>query len=399
MMSDIKEESTREIPEGELAPAPTQCTGPAWEGEPLSDRIVEGHAVAGCQESAEFSDKRATRLLPGAETSGDPTGSVGVLTGSLLESRGVYPSANNISTDLVNQSCLNPVQNAGDNGGVTTPLSGPPEIRCMDEVDDSTAAAQYAEEGTATPCGGLKHTDDHNIEQTINQDHATPGMDGFQELLLAAMRQSDAERAQDRESARNFRRFRQPSPLEQQEGIVHPPIVSTPAKTQPPTATSSSASDRGEVECIRGDSVCIANDVTVESADPSSASLALTPPSKPDAVKPGVVERQWVRYLSPEGYAYLYDEVTGESEWVVSGEEETQPQSPQTEDATSGAMNGDSENTGHVFGEQDRRKDLLVTACIETGERSAIAHPVEGESVGTCEASPWSQDTSDPDAR
>eukprot|EP00752_Nemacystus_decipiens_P011913 g10564.t1 len=132
------------------------------------------------------------------------------------------------------------------------------------------------------------------------------------------------------------------------------------------------------------------NDVAVESTAPGS-----------DVVEPVVVESQWVRYLSPEGYPYLYDEVTGESVWVVSGEDEAQ--SPQTEepsgDTTDGREHWTQGDARQTLGERDGHKDLLGTARMEEGERSTTVHPAEGESVGTCEVSQWSQDTSGPDAR
>lgn len=368
MRCEDMSDSKRNLPAVELTPAPIKGNGPAWEGKPLSGRRVEDCAAGRCQESAEVSGK----------------------------------CANNTST-----LCLNAFQNTGGNGGIIT-LSGPTGTRCLTAVDASTAAAQSAEEGTATPCGGSEHTDDHDVEQNINLNLATPddnlgqgSLDGFQELLQAAMQQSDAERAQDRESARNFRRVRQPSSLEQQHGPANQPIVSTPAEIQPPITTRSSASDHGEAECISAGSVHIANNATNESTDSRSLSSAVVPTLEFDLVAPVVVGRRWVRYLSPEGYAYLYDEVTGESEWAVSGEEAAQ--SPQTEeptrDTTSGAMQGEMVDTGHVFGEQDGHKDLLGIDCTRTQERNTTVYPAKDESVGTCEVSQWSRDISGPDAR
>lgn len=374
----------------ELALAPIQGNGPAWEEKSLCDNVVEDRAVAGCQGSAEFSDENAKRLPPGGGASRDPTSST--------ERREESPSVNNTSICLVDQ-------NDGDNGATTLPA--PPETRCVAEADDPTAAAQSTEEETATPCGGLEHTDDDDVEKSISPGHATPeqkgpdSFDGFQELLQAAMRQSDAERAHDRESARNFRRIRQPSPLGQKHRPVDRPIISTPTETQRPPTTRSSASDRSGAECIPADSARTANDVAVDSTNSSSSSPALVHTPEPDALKPVVVERQWVRYLSPDGYPYLYDEMTGESEWVGFDEEEAQ--APQNEepirDATSNAMHAEPGTTGRVLDEQDGHKDLVAPACTETGEKNTLVYPAEGESVGTCEVSQWSQDTSGPDAR
>lgn len=392
-------ESTRKPPAGELTPAPTQGKGRAWEKEPLFTRVVEDRAAAVSQESAELSDKSAKRLLPGAEAPRAPASSIEVVNDYLEPRKVSSPSTKSTSTGLVDQFRLGTITNAGDEEGITT--LRPPEISCT---------TQSAEEGIVTPCGGLGRTDDRDVDQYIDQNDATSeqsleqgSLAGFQELLQAAMRQSDAERAQDRESARNFRRIRQAPPLEQLQVPVDQPITSTSAETQKPTTTSCSANVRSEAECIPADSTGVGSDVAVESADLPSSSLALAATPQPDVAQPVVVERQWVRYLSPEGYPYLYDEVTGESEWAASGE--WGGQSPQTEEptrdatTTSGEVHGEPGDTSHAFGEQDESKDLHDTACIEAGERSTMAYPAEGESVDTCEVSQWSQDTSGPDAR
>ena len=169
--------------------------------------------------------------------------------------------------------------------------------------------------------------------------------------------------------------------------------------------TTGSASVDKEAERIPADSVHGGNHVAVESTDSGSSPSALTPTPQPDGVKTVAVERQWVRYLSPEGFPYLYNEVTGESEWVVSGEGE--PQSPQTEEPTGhtegGAMHWEPGDTRHEFDKQEGHRDLLRTTSMETGEMGSAAYRAEGESADTCEVPHWSrdssQDTSGPDAR
>lgn len=404
-MIDLKDR-TRKLPAGELVPAPIQGNGPAWEGRSLSDMVVEDRATAGCQESAELSDKGATRLPSEVESSIDLLGSIEMLRDE-LDSRRSSGSLADITSTGGDQCCLNTFQNAGDEGGINA-LPGPPETRCMAEVSGSIATDQSAKEGTTSFCRGLERTDVHDVEHKVNPDHATPGqsvrqgsLNSFKELLQAAMRHSDAERAQDRESARNFGRVRQPFP-EQQQGPVDQPIISTPAKEQPPTEASSSASNHSEVECAPADSVRVANDVAVESTDSGSPLSSMHPAQQPDERIPEVAKHQWVRYLSPEGYPYLYDQVTGESEWVVSGEEEAQ--SPQAEEPTretqSGANHAKPGNTGHDLGDRFGNKERLGgTACIEEGERGTTAYPAESDSVPSCEMSQWSQDTAGPDAR
>lgn len=401
------EESARKSPPGELTPAPAQGNGPAWEGKILSDGAVEGRAAEWCPKSVKLSDKRAKSPLPGAEASRYPTSSIDMLNDS-LEPRGVssppFSSTNDASADLVGQS-------AGDEGGITS-FAGLPETNCMaTAVEGSTAAAQSLDE-RAAPCKDVAVTDGHDVEKNIHPDNAPPELklgqsssDGFHELLQAAMRQSDAERAQDRESARNFRRGRQSSPLEQQQKPVDQPVICTAAEPRPPTATGSGASVRSKVDCIPAGSVSSGNDAAVEGSNSDQSPSALVPTPQRDVAKPAVVRRQWVRYLSPEGYPYLYDEVTGDSEWDVSGEEEARSPRPQeptgeaTGDTFGGGMHGEPGDTRHALGERDARKDLLDTACVETGETGTTVHPAEGESVGTCEVSQWSGDTSGPDAR
>lgn len=446
-MDDINK-GAKVRPAAEFVPAPeaVQGSGPAWEGQPLS------RAVVGCQESAEDRsvpllpsiENSHERLLAAAETARDPT-RAGVLnrnsteleglneTGcegkdtsgrlrcpssngsdvATLSPRGVSSSAENNSTGQVfDHSCFNGNRKAG-RPGVTNTLSGSPKAGSTVGVDASITA-QLVEGRAASVCGGLQHTDAVcDTEPNINPDRDTPedksvtdaaaeqrsgqggDIDDFQELLQAAMRQSDAERAHDRKSARSLRRCQQSSP--RQQGPVDQPSISTPEAKQLATTTPNNrTSDCGQDECRQGGTARVPNDITSESIE-SSLPSALTPAPELNAG-----ERQWVRYLSPEGYAYLYDEVTGDSEWVMSGDEEGQ--SPQAQEpagtTTRGAGHGELGSTGDVFDDQDGQTDLHGTASIKTAqERDPIACAAEGDSVGTCEVSQWSQDTSGPDAR
>jgi len=239
---------------------------------------------------------------------------------------------------------------------------------------------ELAEGGDSTTCGGVGHAQHaRDTHLTINSGLITPkeksplcagrdsDVDHFQELLEVAIRQSDMERAQDRESARNFQRLQQ---------------TSTPERPHSTEDQHSSSTPGAAVTTHRGVSHSGKDDDNVESIDSGLQSPAAPSPT---------LERQWVRYLSPEGYAYMYDEVTGDSEWVVPGEEEDH-----SSDANEGAAYG---QPGISLNEQDVQVNLQDTAAIKTRGRGTKGHAAEGESVGTCEVSQWPQDTSGPDAR
>ncbi|CAM9812249.1 unnamed protein product, partial [Ectocarpus sp. 12 AP-2014] len=134
--------------------------------------------------------------------------------------------------------------------------------------------------------------------------------------------------------------------------------------------------------------------------------LPLTFPPFPE---PKVVARQWVRYVSPEGYPYLYDEVTGDSEWVVSDEgegiiEENEQQASVAQAPTGvtngGAAQGEPGNRGADLSAGEKEAGPDGTASTKMGGQGLKTFTsAENDSVGTCEVSQWSQDTSDPDAR
>lgn len=451
-MEDINETKVL-YPVVECVPAPEaiQGNGPAWEGQVLSR--AEDHAVVGFQEPAEFRSKSVLLLptsglserLPSARTARDPTTKCTLSDSSAkreglnetgynekdegsrlrcLSSHGtdaatlsppLSPSnvENNSTTPMCDHSCFNGNRNAGGPEDANT-LSGSPKAGYTTRVDASIT--DQLEEGcAASACENLQHTDaDCDTDLSINNPdrdtgedesakHAASeqslrrdgGIDDFQAVLQAAMRQSDAQRAQDRKSARGVRRFQQASP--RQNSPVRQPGIGTPKSIKLETTASNNITSDccGQDEYRQSDSAYVSNDSSGEDIE-SSRPSALTPGRELNNVK-----RQWIRYLSPEGYAYLYDEATGDSKWVLSREEEElSPHAQEPADATTnGVGHGGLGITGDGFGDQDEQKGLHGTASIKTEERDPTAYTAEGESVDTCEVSQWSQETSGPDAR
>lgn len=374
---------------GDPAPGPIQGNGPAWEGKPLS-----------VEPAVSQQDTTHDRFLPsGPEGSRDPAGRGSIEHGNFDEADCDGRDVSTLSLPgAVSCPAINPtgiIEEPGNNNSGSIALSGRPGDTIHD-VDDAAATAQLEIGGASTSCGDVERARVGATEQipTINSppqekspSHAAGGgsdVDRFQEILQAAIRQSDAERAQDRESAMNFQKAQITSLLERRRSPEDQPTsTSTPggaAKTP-----NRGVDDCGEdaIECRN------AQDLHVEGMDSGLPSSVPSP-----ALEPNEVERHWVRYVSPEGYAYLYDEVTGDSEWVVSGEEEYQ--SP---DITSGVAYGEPGSSAGDLGEQDGQASLQGTASIKIGESGTKAHAAEGESIGTCEVSQWSQDTYGPDAR
>ncbi len=377
----------RKQPAEDSATAPIQGNGPAWEGQPLRGEDSTA-AVAACEGPADSHQQQHTiqeRLPSGCHGSADPTGG-----GKFIAHGGsdVPTSSPPGAVDFLAKSSADKIKPGGSYA-----LSGPQDDVVVTNTndggggDDETAAtSQSVGEGPPLVCGGVGLTHVRDIDLTINSglitseeklpSHAHAGQDSdvdhFQKLLQAAIRQSDAERAQDRESARSFQRVQRPSPLERSNSPEVQPCTSTPCVEE--TTPSCDVSDRG-------------NDDNIESIDSGLLSPAPSP-----AAEPSVVERNWVKYFSPEGYAYLYDEMTGDSEWVVTSEDENQ--SP---DASGGAAF--VEPGISADDEQDGQANRQGTATNETGGRGIKGHTAEGESVGTCEVSQWSQQTPGPDSR
>lgn len=387
-------ESTKICPVADFVPAPeaVQGGGPAWEGLP-SGAAERSNAVSPLQTI----EPNHERLPPsGPDTPRFPTAQEDLLNGSPGELKGT-----------LNKTCC---EENGEGGSLRCPSSN---------ENDATGASLTAqlEEGRAiSACKDLQQNDadcatDPNISSpdrnpgedkpathAAGEQSSAPdvGIDDFQALLQAAMRQSDAQRAQDRNSARSHRRLQQASPR-QNSPVQRQPDTSTPETIQSETTTSSNAtSDCGQEEHKQSDPVCVPTDINSGGIESRSRFPVLTPASEGNNG-----EHQWVRYLSPEGYAYLYDEVTGDSKWVMSEEEEKLSLPPQEPTATTAreAEHGGQGSTGDGLSHQDGQTDLHCTAIMKTEERETTAYAAEGDSVDTCEVSQWSQDTSGPDAR
>lgn len=211
----------------------------------------------------------------------------------------------------------------------------------------------------------------------------------FKELLEQAVRQSDAELAADKESASACLRLQsmaraEATPSHQQGGMLGPQHPATAAKTG---ASDYCDGNKEQRNCERR-----GGGVAGGSSDLPSTT-ALVPGQKPNDA---LAEGHWVRYVSPDGYPYLYNSVTHKSEWVANEEESFQHYESAVNDSHRITVNTKPEMRGGGGGDRDGKG--INCGVYVTSEGMGKDFP-EAESVGTCEASQSSQDTSDPDVR
>lgn len=177
----------------------------------------------------------------------------------------------------------------------------------------------------------------------------------FQEVIQEAMQRSD-------ESAQHIAPPRQPD----SPGSARPNLS---------YSTSSSAKDRQGRERLGG--VAVTEDIDATS---------LTP-----------LEDQWTRYVSPEGYPYLYNAATGDSEWILENEQES------IEEGGFRALPAVTitEDGGRPESPKGASSDKNEGMSVDGGAGGDGRHKetTDGGSVGTCDVSHSSQDTTDPDAR
>lgn len=187
----------------------------------------------------------------------------------------------------------------------------------------------YATKSCAIPTNDLKHSIEGcvggvEIQQrplSTNQSLPHNRSNTFQELLQEVMRQSDAERARDKLACAWS--FLGSEPLTQQ--TLPNELSKTPISLKPATIDSfpndiEQNEDYGydvshEQSAINGpEGGSAAMDIDV----PSILATKVAP--EPQATLP---DKQWVQYLSQEGYPYIFNAATGESKWVVVRERET----------------------------------------------------------------------------
>lgn len=211
------------------------------------------------------------------------------------------------------------------------------------------------------------------------------GIGDFHALLREAMQQSDAELAAEKESVCTFKRqLSLPALIDNSP----PHQCSSPPETlQSVTATSNCAEDCSRKDCGSGGSDCVSNAAHVD-----APSLASAPPVSLTETSQG----QWIRYVSPEGHPYLYNEVTGSSRWADSSEEELLQAHTAVDIAVARVDNG-AEAKRADSNDEDRGTDDTRSIDADREERGKVAE--EGDSACTLEASQTSQDISDPDAR
>lgn len=232
-------------------------------------------------------------------------------------------------------------------------------------------------------------------EQSLGHSHRIK--DDFEELLAEAIQQSDAERAQDKEDASNFAML-QNSSLEKQ--LQKDLRNGTPGRTQP--AKNNIADDRA---CDNdydhdGHGQSDTKHDTTEVTIPTIES-GLPPALPATTLESNPVRHQWVQYISPEGYPYLYDEVTGDSKWAVPGEqEETESdQSLQVQQPSSVKASRDSGSTVYTLRNREEQMHPHGNTDAKEEGKGETACTAENSSVSTCDVSQWSQETSGPDAR
>lgn len=275
---------------------------------------------------------------------------------------------------------------------------------CIAGVADTTATGQpqreEAERAThrvfesKIDLDRVSSTDNQTPAAERNRERTHRSKGDFEELLAEAMRQSDAERAQDRQDANIFVMLQSSSLQEQQQNILH---HSTSAHTQP--AGSTTASDRTSDCDIERELSYTKHDtdqVAIATTDYQTSSALSAPIAHPEAIR-----RQWIEYISPEGYPYLHDEVTGESKWVVSGEQEDgeRDQRFQAQEPAYGEESREPRSTQCTIRSRDGQVDPHGTANVKVEGKQETTYAAERSSVSTCDVSQWSQETSGPDAR
>lgn len=232
---------------------------------------------------------------------------------------------------------------------------------------------------------------------TTEQTSQGESIGDFHAMLREAMQQSDAELAAEKESACTFKRQ-----LSLPAFIEHPrthQCGSPPETLQPATSRSNIAEGCYPKDCGSGGTDCVSSAAHMDAPLPASAA----PVSLSETT-----QGQWVRYVSPEGHAYLYNEVTGSSQWA----DPTQEEPHQTHKAVNTAVDtavdtgvGIRRGTVDIVAEAERADsndenagtDGTFSLDTDREERANVAE--ESGSAYTFEASQTSQDTSDPDAR
>lgn len=318
------------------------------------------------------------------------------------------------STGLVGFGNLNADEVSDDLSTGNIKFVESPKENCLEGVNGSTAS--QAEDGRAatTHCIIESTTDEDIVKYGDNRTQAaetdmerSDDADTFEEILKEAMRQSDAERAEDRKYASAFQRMKQSAPLQRHHDIS-PHQSGWTLEPNSPTKLAAAESPASSCDQNEHRQRSGAERNTKEEGTPTGIDSRL-PLTFPPVPEPKVVARQWVRYVSPEGYPYLYDEVTGDSEWVVSDEgegiiEENEQQASMAQAPTGvtngGAAQGEPGNRGADLSAGDKEAGADGTVSTKMGGQGLKTFAAaENYSVGTCEVSQWSQDTSDPDAR
>lgn len=110
---------------------------------------------------------------------------------------------------------------------------------------------------------------------------------------------------------------------------------------------------------------------------------------------------QWVTYISPEGYPYVYNPVTGESKWIAESEEgSVQVNDPAEVDTVSMPVEHSGSRSRQIDENGGSRYPSPVDVgshdVVGQGKREAIP---ETQSNSTWEASQSSKETIDPDTR
>lgn len=247
---------------------------------------------------------------------------------------------------------------------------------------DCTTQLDNAQQG-----GRAERTPLVNTRSRTEQASQGENIGDFHALLREAMQQSDAELAAEKESACTFKRqLFLPALIDNSP----PHQCSSPSETlQPVTATSNSAEDYYRKDCGSGGSDCVSRAAHMDAPLPDSA---------PPVPLPETSQGQWVRYVSPEGHPYLYNEVTDSSRWADPSEAELL-QAHTAVDIAIAEVNDVAEAKRADSNDEDKGTDDTINRSIDADREERGKGAEEGDSACTFEASQTSQDASDPDAR
>lgn len=213
----------------------------------------------------------------------------------------------------------------------------------------------------------------------------------FEASMTAVVQKSNAERALDRETVRCVGRS---------ERLLSPPYQhaaqGTPDRMSEAKQTGAVANRDQTTPPKLDDKREKPGGVPPNVTEGETWALPLFEPHPRD--EPQTVplqEEQWVKYVNPEGYSYLHNPVTGDSQWIHLDDHETPRAHIAPTCVVPEGTQPDERVLSDYLSDRENNSDDMEGTASE-GKGTCV---VEGECASTCGVSQSSQDTSHPDAR